>query len=222
MVDYVTVPDLPGVPAVQRDPNAIFASVAPMIADTAALSASSQATLWGIFLDGNDVIVAENVASFEFKKDSNISDYPQEDGAFSSYNKVKVPYDVRLRYTAGYSEVTRKALLDSIADIADDYILYTAVTPEASYENVNVVHYDYRRTSEKGVGLLQVDVYLRQVRPTVVAEFSNVAAPSGANPVNGGQVQTVPVDNVSFIASILGKNVSLASFKTWLGSSGSK
>jgi hypothetical protein len=62
------------------------------------------------------------------------------------------------------------------------------VTPEQVYSSVNITHYDYRRTSTNGVGLLTVDVWGTQVRVTGDAAFSQTQAPSGADPVNGGVV----------------------------------
>jgi hypothetical protein len=87
-------------------------------------------------------------------------------------------------------------LLDSVAAIAGDLNLYNVRTPEATYADVNVVHYDYRRTARNGVGLIEVDVWVREVRVTGLSTFGNTALPSGADPANLGTVSAAPVTKV--------------------------
>lgn len=166
--------------------------VALLTADSYTYFSSVFSPQWGLFLNGAAVITADSVVDMSFKRDWNISDYPLEKGAFESYNKVSVPYDVRLRFSAGGSQSQRQALLTSIAAIAGTLTLYDAVTPEAVYSNVNVKHYDYRRTSINGVGLIVVDVWCEEIRVTTSGSFANTQAPSGAGQVNDGTVQTTP------------------------------
>lgn len=157
--------------------------------DTYSYFSSVFSPQWGLFLSGRSVVTAESVADMAYRQDWNISDYPLEKGAFESYNKVQLPYDVRLRFASGGSQERRQALLTSIAAIAGTLTLFDAVTPEAVYSNVNVKHYDYRRTSVNGVGLIIVDVWCEEVRVTTGGAFSATQAPSGAAQVNGGTVQ---------------------------------
>ena len=156
--------------------------------DSSIANLATQPAIWGLYLNGSAVITADNVESFSFKQDYLISDYPTEGGGFETYNKVTVPYDVRIRFTAGGSDSDRQALLDSVSAAAETLDLYTALTPEATYPSVNIIHFDYRRTAENGVGLIRVDVWCQEVRVTATQTFSQVAAPSGADPQNNGNV----------------------------------
>lgn len=157
---------------------------------------------WGLFQGGQPVVTSDNVASFAYKQEWTVSDYPVEGGAFASYDKVQVPFDVRLRYTAGGSITNRQALLDSIASIAGTTDVFDAVTPEETYQSVNVTHYDYNREAVNGVGLLKVDVFCVQIRTTATAVFSQTQSPSGADPVSGGTVQpTVPTPQQSLLST---------------------
>ena len=179
-------------------------AIAPLVlmtADSYVYFGSIFSPSWGIFQNGAPVIVADNVASMEFRSEWLISDFPVESGAFQSYDKVFVPYHVRFRFTAGGSEADRSALLQSIAAIAGDLNLYDAASPEAIYLNCNVTHYDYRRTAVNGVGLLQVDVWLEEVRvvgsnnsDTIMpsgTSTGDTASPSAASPVNDGSIQPI-------------------------------
>ena len=146
---------------------------------------------WGIFLNGFPVVLADSVISLEYKQEWTISDYPVEQGAFESYDKVQTPFHARIRFATGGSEQSRQAFLDSIAAIAGTLTLFDVVTPEEVYQSVNVSHYEYNRTATSGVGLIAVDVLCIEVRVTATQTFSNTKAPSGAAPVSSGNGQPV-------------------------------
>ena len=185
----VAVPNVPGVP-----PLGSYSVGLPvlLLADALGLPPSPLAPQWGIYLDGVPVVDADSVVTFDYRQEWTVSDYPLEQGAFQSYDKVQTPFDVRVRYAAGGSQQNRQALLDSIDDIAGTLTLFDVVTPEAVYQSVNVTHYDYRRTATNGVGLLQVDVWCVEVRVTAQAQFQNVQNPASASPTATGIQQPKP------------------------------
>lgn len=182
---------IPGVPALP--PGFALNAVALLGNDVigAVLGALFGQSQWGIYDEsGTPVVVAQNVVSVEYRQDWIISDYPVEQGGFMTYNKVQMPFDFRIRFSSGGSEETRQRLLDSIADIARSTELFNAVTPEATYVDVNIAHYDYRRESSRGVGLVVVDVWCTEVRETATSNFTKSA--SAADTINNGTVQTAP------------------------------
>lgn len=189
---YPNVPNVPGVPPLPRNPLAAASSLALLVADTFGFFISSGAPQWGIFQDSVAVVAADSVVSFDFKQDWSIADYPVEQGAFETYDKVETPFGVRIRFATGGSDDRRQAFLDSIAAIAGDFELYDVVTPEVVYTSVNISHYDYHRRANQGNGLITVDVWLTEIRETAVTAFSNTKRPSGAEGQNGGTVQTAP------------------------------
>lgn len=185
---FPVVPFALGVPPIPRDPLAAFASVALLTADAIVASFFNFGPQWGIFLDGAPVLTADSVISFDYRQDWVLSDYPLEQGAFESYDKVQVPFAVRLRFTSGGDLLARQALLDDIAAIADDTNLYDVVTPEQVYPSCNVAHYDYHRTAANGVGIIVLDVWLVQVRVTATLGAGNVQSPSAAGTADLGGV----------------------------------
>lgn len=162
--------------------------IEPLADDAVSVAADPAQQNWGIFLNGEPVVDADCVVSFEYRQDWKISDYPVEQGGFESYNKVATPYDVRVRYANGGSEQNRQALLTTAETIGASLDLYSVVTPEKTYRSANVTHYDYRRTSNNGVGLIQVEFWLEEVRVTAVTTFSNTKTPAGSGNVKGGNV----------------------------------
>jgi hypothetical protein len=145
---------------------------------------------WGIFLDGERALDADSVAALDYKRSSNVSDYPIEGGQFETYNKVATPFNVRVRLTKGGSDTDRADFLSRLEEMAASLDLYDVVTSTAVYRNVNINHFDYRQTATHGVGLLTVDLGLVEVRVASGLQFSNTKTNSSKDPVNQGQVQT--------------------------------
>lgn len=184
---FPNVPIALGVPPLPRSPVATVAAISLLVADAISFFGLSIAPRWGIFRDGLPVVIADSVVTFDYKRDWTIANYPVEKGAFESYDKVSNPFEPRIRFAAGGSEVERQLLLDSIAAIAGTLDLYDVVTPEVIYQSANITHYDYRRSAHSGVGLLVIDVWLMEVRVTATSAFTKSA--SSASVQNNGIVQ---------------------------------
>lgn len=189
---FPNVPDLPGVPPLIRAPGESLGSFAISLITTDAIGLLEGllAPVWGIFDEfGAPMAVADTALSIEYRGDSRISKYPQEQGGFSDYNKVQVPYSARVQLACGGSDARRAAFLSSIEASKQSTMLFTVITPDATYENANVVAYDYRRTSKNGVTLVVAEVYLEEVRQTVVAQFNNTQNAASQDSASLGQVQ---------------------------------
>lgn len=187
MAFVVNVPNVPGVPVVNFAVGAIASTVqqltGDLIGDIAPVS-----SIWGIYQGGLPIVVADSVVGFSYKQEWSVSDFPVEKGAFESYDKVQLPFDVRVQFTAGGSALNRAALLNSIAAVAGTTQIFDVVTPEVVYQNVTITHYDYSRSARNGVGLLKVDVWLLQINQNVTTTFS-ASTPDGQDPTAGGSPQ---------------------------------
>src|SRR5271168_4131375 len=199
------VPFLPGVPVLSAYADPPGLANALLTEDGAGVFSNAQPIQWGLFLNGVSVIDADVVATFSFKQEFSVSDYPLEQGAFASYDKVQIPQEVRFRFTSGGSQANRQALIDSVKAIAGDTTnFYTAVSPEQTIENVTVTHWDYARNN--AVGLLSVDVWVINIQvPAATPDFQNTQSPSGASPQIGGMVQpsATPTTNTPPLTSSL-------------------
>lgn len=195
---FPIVPFVHGVPAVYRNAANIINTATVLTQDIlTAISFFTQQNNWGIYLDGIPVVTADNVPSFDFKRSFVVSDYPIEPNGFETYNKVSQPFECRIRFSAGGSELDRQALLDSVDFICDDLNLYDFVTPEATYNSVNVTHYDYRRTATNGAGLLVVDVWGKQIRVEATADFSSTNTLQQSQSATGSQSSVGGPGNVN-------------------------
>lgn len=190
MALFPNVPFAPGVPSVLRDPNAAAAvAISLLTGDLVSGFGFNLTPTWGIYLNGRPVIIADTVVSLGFKREWAIADYQVEEGGFESYDKVDIPFDVRVQLASGGSEANRQALLDSVSAAGKSLVLYDVVTPEEVYTSVNVAHYDFRRAARNGLGLIIVDVWLLEIR-VVGTSGQNVKSASAASPVQDGSVQT--------------------------------
>lgn len=195
---------IPGIPPLLKKINNVANIAILLVADGVLIAkAFNKHPKWGIFVAGfssgplaTPALKPDSIISLGFKKDWNLPKYPMELGAFQTYNKVTEPYDVKVRMTIGNSDP--KAFLPSfpggksriasfLADVEKAALsldLYDVVTPDATYLNANIYHYDYNRTSTNGVSMLTVDLYLAEVRVTIKPAFSTVVAPTSTAAVN--------------------------------------
>lgn len=190
---YPDVPNVPGVPPLLRNPLAAAQSfLLPLLTqDAFGLPAQAPVQPWGIYdQNGFAVILADSCVSMDYRQEWVVADYQVEEGGFESYDKVAMPYEARVRMACGGSLDAREAFLQSIEQVAPTVELFDVVTPERVYLSANITHYDYRRTANQGLGLMQVDIALLEIRVTAEADFSQTQAPSGAGTKNDGTVQT--------------------------------
>lgn len=173
-----------GLPPLPDDVNVFDGTIDLLTSDASAVLGMS-VPQWGIFLNGEPVVVADNVISLDYNSTSRISKYPQEQGAFASYNKVTVPAEARLQFSTGGSVSDRQDCIESIAAIAGDLNLYDVVTPEIVYPSYNVVKQGYPRKAE-GANLITIDVWLEQVVIAGASTFSNTTSPTDAAQTNNG------------------------------------
>lgn len=147
---------------------------------------------WGIYLDGEKVLTPDSFLALDYKRDATIADYPIEGGGFETYNKVQRPFDVRLRLTKGGGPGDRRDFLAAVESIFESLSLYDVVTPEKTYLSCNVTSIGHGRSAMNGMGLLTIDIALREVRVTARTAFANVQSPPAAGIVYGGTVQPQP------------------------------
>lgn len=182
----------PGVPALLGDFASVFSTPDTMMtADTVTNYGLGAPPLWGLFLNGVPVVVADTVTRMAYKQDWAIADYPVERGGFMSYDKVNTPFLVDLQFASGGSIAKRQALLASVEAIGDTLAKFDAVTPEKIYTSVNVARYAYQRAAAQGLGLMTVDIGLLEIREEPTGEFKAPKSPSGYAADQAGNVQSV-------------------------------
>jgi hypothetical protein len=182
---------IPGVPVLYGGASISFPTL--MTGDVVDALNFGTGEQWGVYQGGSPVVVFDTFMEIDYRQTWNLSDYPVERGGFESYNKVYTPFEARVKFAAGGTEENRAALLASVAAIAGTLQLYDVVTPEVVYQSVNVKHYEYRRTATNGLGVIQVEMWLEEIRVTVSEDSSTTAGTSSADSSAGSTTATPPV-----------------------------
>lgn len=186
----------------------IGAAAQPTIASIASIisGVASVASLFGIS------VIVPSVAStveFEYGQDFPLSNYPQELGGFQSYNRVTLPFDVKLKLASSGPVAQRQAFLQTCLSIANAPApaTFSVVTPELTFTSVSCTHIDWHRTATRGNTLIQVDLYFSQVPIVSAVSFQNTAQPGEAGQQALGNVQptslSMPITQAFSALSIL-------------------
>lgn len=195
----------PGVPSLSGSQTT---SPIQLLSSDAIALTGQLTTTWGLYYNGQPVVQPDSVVSFEYKQDMRIPTYPQEQGAFQSYNKVLMPYDIRLEMSKGGSASDRQTFINSIQSALESLNLYSVVVPEITYPAANVVHYEISRTAAKGMTLITAMLWLTLVRSTSAAPSSaapNPSNPSGAAFVTGGTAFPTAPTTAQASAALMGQ-----------------
>jgi len=196
LIDFPNIPPLPGVPDLRRSSYGVLAQTGIMGKlqglDYFGLLDGLLAPTWQVVdANGAQVIKPDSVVAFEYRGEARLATFPIEQGAFSTYNKVQMPYDLRIRMTCGGNgSMSRDQFLAMLKYLQDSIELYTIVTPDDSLVNVNLVSYDYRREARNGATLITADAMFQEVRVTASGVYVNAAQPAGADAVSVGSVKT--------------------------------
>lgn len=212
LIDFPNVPIAPGVPDLRRSAIGIGAVSGVLQKlqryDIFGILESAFSSPW-LILDSNgaSVIRPDSVVSFEYRGQERIATHPVEvipasgsagvSGSFASYNKVEMPFDIRMRITCnGQGSMTREQFFTTLDKMKKSLDLYTIVTPDFIYKNVNLENVDYRRTAQSGVSLVTCDLWFMEIRVSAQSKYSNVSEPAAAATTNNGTTTTeAPTDN---------------------------
>lgn len=212
------IPASVGVPALlgQSIGAGVDASLSTAIAGTyEKWMTSTQSKLWGIYNSSNkQVLTTSRVLSVSYGIVYNTSDAPLEDGGFTSFNKVKTPYQATISVVcdgteSGSSSIVsaleslvglssgsssginvRSSFIKALETISGDTNLYSIVTPEFTFTNANIIGYSFRREVQSGVTMIICDIGIKEVRKTASLYYVSTKQAQGQAAIQVGTVQT--------------------------------
>ena len=215
VLPFPMVPIAIGVPLLPRSLSMPPPSAIPLgtQAPNGALWQAAQARpVWGVFdASGNAVVTPDSVLEFGHRNDSEIPTFPVAPNSFSDYNKVILPFEVTLRFRKTGTVEDRTAFLLAIDGLYHSLDLYVVLTPERSYVNANLQHYEVQRRGPGGAYILtEVDLFFVQILQSE-AEYTNGAAlvanaqnPSALGPANAGTVYPPATSGAAAAAAATG------------------
>lgn len=156
---------------------------------------------WAIYATGtsNPVIQPDSFSTLEFRGEATSANYPLEQGAFASYNKVKLPFSMRLQLVCDNHNMSRTDFLRQLEYMRLSTDLYDIASPDGFYRGVTLLRYDYKRTSRSGVTMITAEAVFEQVNDSGTASYSasqtanpvvSSNSPSAASPKNIGTATT--------------------------------
>jgi hypothetical protein len=177
-----------------------------MTADSPSVSEKIASPTYGIFLvdaDGAPQIVLEpdSFIGYSYMNESRISQYPQEAGAFQQYNKVDTPFDVRITMTKGGKTSEVSLFIEKVEGLvkATNLNLYTVITPERTYNSVNISKVSHDHKPNHGANMVTVEIFLTEIRVSGTAQYANTnqmlslitdgKSPTSQSPQSAGTVQ---------------------------------
>jgi hypothetical protein len=198
-LQFPNVPQLPGVPPVVRALGGyVTLATAAFTAISHILSQASQvANIWGVFdADNNLVLAPDSIREFDVRAEWRVSNYPVQQGSFATYDKVTMPAEYSVRMAKGGSVDERQAFQSQVEAVAASTNLFTIVTPEESYSNVNVTRYEISRKEAAGAFFLVIDLFFIQIIE-VAAQYSTTAnTPDLSNAKDASAIPNAPQGTV--------------------------
>ncbi len=213
---FPNVANLPGVPQLAR--SLLIQALAPPTLGFAAnpdvlWQATQAAPIWGVFDSaGNQVVVPDSVMDFGWRKENRVSNFPIQQGQFTTYNRVGLPFESSVTFSKGGDLLSRSIFLQQIDAIVEqaNIELYTIRTPEKSYVDVTVTRAELSRRGKDNAFFFDVELYFTEViqanaqySSTTTPTF-DASEPSAIPPVNQGlnnpQVPTTAVQQSALAA----------------------
>jgi len=185
----MSFPNFPGIPALLNRPATAGAVLvaAPLVSNLLDLLAPK----WGVFFTAGDkvgaqAIMPDSFLDLDYANSSNVPAYPQEQGAFASYNKVQNPRSYSIGMSKGGSKKAMTDFLTLLESLQASLDLFTIVTPNRSYPRANIDKIEYRRTSFNGAGIIIVTMHFTEIRQAIAA-FSQPGSVSATATVPSAQ-----------------------------------
>ena len=206
-------PDVPtgaaGLPSILRAPGVVISESTTTTLTSDLVSGSSSqsqgASLWQVVNNrtGADIFQGYSFLSFQYDSDYRMADHPVEQGGFACYNKVKVPFGIKISIAFVGDDAARQAAL-SQADVEMARLDgYTIKTPENQFltKIVDVIHFGYKRTAVEGVTMIKADFHFQELRiVSSTLTTTQTASASAAGTQNQGLVDATSASNASSAA----------------------
>lgn len=171
------------------------------------------------------LVTADTWKRVEYLKEQHVADYPIEQGGFESYNKVAVPFDLRLVLCCGGPDflqqlasgalasvdgylnsilgtnftqpMTRLQFILACESLADSLQLVDVITPDRTYQNLNCIHFSYTKTKEQGANMVVGELWFREIRQATTSSYSTNGNPS----VNSNSVDAADSTSVGSVTT---------------------
>ncbi len=192
---FPVLPLVAGVPAILRGGAQIIDTVTFGFLGASEFVNSiigSEPVLWGVFDEsGESIAEYDSFVSVSYRDDSNVSDYPIENGGFAAYNKVDQPFSVRVTLTCGGDVDRRNAFTEALKRARRSLDLFTVLCEDGEFEKCNLIAVDWERRQEQGAHRIVAMCEFQEIRERSTTAFSTPQSASGYELNKQGQIMVI-------------------------------
>lgn len=165
---------------------------------------NSQYGQWTVADDesGRTLVAFTSFLDMDFKGESKVLDQPTEEGGFFSYNKVENPDESYVTLAMQGDDTALSDALNALKEAKKDTRLLSVVTPSHVIAPVTLTGFNYQRRREDGLGLLVVELHLKEVRQ-VAAQYTAIPTRQAKNPSDASNQDRGKVQSKSVIRLII-------------------
>lgn len=170
---------------------------------------------YGIYQNsGLRALSPSSFLGIEYGADSSVVSAPIEQGSYSSFNKVKRPPIIRVLFTlegwtgfsgsipnlTNFTLTSRSDMLAALDAMVTDAQVYDIETPDTTYEDYDLVRYNYR-TSDRDVTLLTVEAIFQAVLQEAEVTLTSTTANSNTTSNGTSKASSVVTEKANSTAT---------------------
>lgn len=148
------------------------------------------------------IIEPDSIFRIGYDQEYTLPSNPIQDGSFATFNKIATAYEIQLRMIKGGSLSMRAQFLDDLERIGASLDLYRIITPERTYQPVNISSFSINREGREGAYFFtEIDITVKEIRQ-VKAQYSSVGASGDASTANAQDPSALPTTNLGTLNSV--------------------
>lgn len=148
------------------------------------------------------VIEPDSIFRIGYEQEYTLPSNPIQDGSFATFNKIATPYEIQLRMIKGGSLSDRAKFLDDLETVGSSLDLYRILTPERTYQPVNISSFSLNREGREGAYFFtEVDITVKEIRQ-VKAQYSSVGSSGDATTANAQDPSALPTTNLGTLNGV--------------------
>jgi hypothetical protein len=157
---------------------------------------------WGVYtLAGVLAFDVDTMVDLSYDSKAKVSNFPVEQGGFTSYNKVQEPFTIPIQLAVS-SAPKIKALITALETARTNPTLFNVVTPMRTYLSVTLTTVKFSQSAKSGIDCLIVKVGFEQIRQIQAGATDITLPPPPVDPTlaakqTEGQQQTIPIARVT-------------------------
>ena len=170
---------------------------------------------YGIYLkSGAAALKPSSVLGIEYGADASVVSAPVEQGSYNSFNKVKRPPVIRVLFTlegwtgfsggipnlTNFTLSSRAGMLSTLDGMVNNALTYDIETPDTTYEDYDLVRYNYR-TSSHDVTLLTVEAIFEAILQTSEVTLTSTTATSSTTSNSTSKAASAVTEKANSTAS---------------------